>query len=619
MSYPKARRDDHTFRKEIMELLQNSEQTQQAEATAPQLDQQTTPLESTPNLQTMTAQQLVDQLALLLQQEELPDRKTVEQIRGQFIRRKERQNESDATPQENLEAQEIRLGELLATFKERDRKRQEALEALFSENKAKKEALLQRFEELFKENEEGAEFGELYAKFTHIRDEWKESGSVDQKDQAELNKRFYTLRDQFYDLKAINDDLRQLDFKKNLEAKQALLQELRELDAVKDVIAAHRKLQELTAQWHELGPVSKELRQEINTEFKQLAGALHKRHQDFHDKRKATEEENLQAKTNICVKVEELLIDGVLTTYAAWSKATDQIKAMQAEWRTIGYAPRKDNDMIYQRFRAGVDAFFRHRGDFMKKAQDHSDEVLKVKRDLIERAKALRESTDWEATAEALKQLQKEWQEAGSVSQKYSQKIWEEFRESFDYFFERRKKEGARKSGIYHEARKSLAIKREILKELTAINEGEEPENLRELLAEYNERWKQAGSVPHKEKEAINAAYRELLDALHGKLRKHRSERRLSGYGASLDNLENKGSNLQTEHSRLQRHLDRQRAELNTYENNLTFLNVSSKSGSTLLSEIERKRDALIADIELTEKKLRLLEQKERETEQEGE
>lgn len=602
-----------------MELLQNSEQTQQAEATAPQLDQQTTPLESTPNLQTMTAQQLVDQLALLLQQEELPDRKTVEQIRGQFIRRKERQNESDATPQENLEAQEIRLGELLATFKERDRKRQEALEALFSENKAKKEALLQRFEELFKENEEGAEFGELYAKFTHIRDEWKESGSVDQKDQAELNKRFYTLRDQFYDLKAINDDLRQLDFKKNLEAKQALLQELRELDAVKDVIAAHRKLQELTAQWHELGPVSKELRQEINTEFKQLAGALHKRHQDFHDKRKATEEENLQAKTNICIKVEELLIDGVLTTYAAWSKATDQIKAMQAEWRTIGYAPRKDNDMIYQRFRAGVDAFFRHRGDFMKKVQDHSDEVLKVKRDLIERAKALRESTDWEATAEALKQLQKEWQEAGSVSQKYSQKIWEEFRESFDYFFERRKKEGARKSGIYHEARKSLAIKREILKELTAINEGEEPENLRELLAEYNERWKQAGSVPHKEKEAINAAYRELLDALHGKLRKHRSERRLSGYGASLDNLENKGSNLQTEHSRLQRHLDRQRAELNTYENNLTFLNVSSKSGSTLLSEIERKRDALIADIELTERKLRLLEQKERETEQEGE
>ena len=602
-----------------MELLQNSEQTQQAEATAPQLDQQTTPLESTPNLQTMTAQQLVDQLALLLQQEELPDRKTVEQIRGQFIRRKERQNESDATPQENLEAQEIRLGELLATFKERDRKRQEALEALFSENKAKKEALLQRFEELFKENEEGAEFGELYAKFTHIRDEWKESGSVDQKDQAELNKRFYTLRDQFYDLKAINDDLRQLDFKKNLEAKQALLQELRELDAVKDVIAAHRKLQELTAQWHELGPVSKELRQEINTEFKQLAGALHKRHQDFHDKRKATEEENLQAKTNICVKVEELLIDGVLTTYAAWSKATDQIKAMQAEWRTIGYAPRKDNDMIYQRFRAGVDAFFRHRGDFMKKVQVHSDEVLKVKRDLIERAKALRESTDWEATAEALKQLQKEWQEAGSVSQKYSQKIWEEFRESFDYFFERRKKEGARKSGIYHEARKSLAIKREILKELTAINEGEEPENLRELLAEYNERWKQAGSVPHKEKEAINAAYRELLDALHGKLRKHRSERRLSGYGASLDNLENKGSNLQTEHSRLQRHLDRQRAELNTYENNLTFLNVSSKSGSTLLNEIERKRDALIADIERTEKKLRLLEQKERETEQEGE
>ena len=215
-----------------MELLQNSGQTQQVEATAPQLDQQTTPQDTTPNLQTMTAQQLVDQLALLLQQEELPDRKTVEQIRGQFIRRKERQNEADANQRDNLEAQEIRLGELLATFKERDRKRQEAQEALFSEKKAKKEALLLRFEELFNENKEGTEFGELYAKFTRIRDEWKESGPVDQKDQAELNKRFYTLRDQFYDLKAINDDLRQLDFKKNLEAKRALLQELRDLEAV---------------------------------------------------------------------------------------------------------------------------------------------------------------------------------------------------------------------------------------------------------------------------------------------------------------------------------------------------------------------------------------------------
>ena len=600
-----------------MELLQNSEQTQQTEVSAPQPNDTTTSQETSTSFQSMTAQQLVDQLALLLQQDELPERKIVEQIRGQFIRRKERQNESNATEQGDLEAQEIRLGELLASFKERDRKRQEALEALYQENKGKKEALISRFEELFKSNEEGAEFGELYAKFTHIRDEWNAVGALDPKEQAALNKRFYELRDEFYDLKAINDDLRQYDFKKNLEAKQALLQELRSLDDVKDVITAHRKLQEITAQWHELGPVEKELRQEINTEFKQLAGAQHKRHQDFHDKRKATEEENLQAKTNICAKVEELLLDGALTTHNAWVKATEQIKEMQAEWRTIGYAPRKDNDMIYQRFRAGVDAFFRHRSEFAKKAREHSDEVLKVKQELIERAKALRESTHWEATAEAFKQLQKEWQEAGSVSQKYSQKIWEEFRENFDYFFDRRKKEGTRKSDIYHEARKSLAIKREILKELTAINEGEEPENLRDLLAEYNDRWKQAGAVPHKDKEAINAAYRELLDALHGKLRKHRSERRLSGYGASLGNLDAKGSNLQTEHARLQRHLDRQRAELQTYENNLTFLNVSSKSGSSLLSEIERKRDHLIADIELTEQKLRLLLQKEQEAEQE--
>jgi len=234
------------------------------------------------------------------------------------------------------------------------------------------------------------------------------------------------------------------------------------------------------------------------------------------------------------------------------------------------------------------------------------------KRALIERAAALKDSTAWEETTNALKALQKEWQELGAVSPKYSQKIWEEFRASFDYFFDRKKKEAPRRDKAYSEARKSLAVKREIIKELTAINEGEVPENLRDLLNSYNERWKQAGFVPNKDREAINAAYRELLDALHGKLRRHREERRLSGYSASLSNLEGKGTTLQSEHSRMQRHLDRLRSELQTYESNLTRLNISSKSGSSLLSEIERKRDALVADIHLTEQKIALLVEKEK-------
>ena len=191
-----------------------------------------------------------------------------------------------------------------------------------------------------------------------------------------LNRRFYELRDQFYDLKAINDDLRQIDFKKNLEAKQAILAELRELDSVKDTIAAYRRLQELTAQWHELGPVSKEHRQEINSEFKQLATAQHKRHQEFHDQRKATEEENLQGKERLCLQVEELLSSAPLSSHAAFNKAVEQIKAMQEEWRKIGRAPRKDNESIYQRFRAGIDAFFRRRNDFFKANHEHTEEIL---------------------------------------------------------------------------------------------------------------------------------------------------------------------------------------------------------------------------------------------------
>ena len=598
-----------------MELPQTPDQAQ-LDLNAPAAQNAATASDQTPSYQTMSPQELVDHLAVLLQQDELPERKLVESIRGQFIRRRERLDPNDKAQQESFEVQELRLEGLLSTFREHDKKRQEALEQLYAENKEKKEQLLQRFEELFKSNEEGAEFGSLYSTFTAIRDEWNALVQLDPKDASVLNRRFYELREQFYDLKAINDDLRQIDFKKNLEAKQEILAELRQLDSVKDTIAAYRRLQELTAQWHELGPVSKEHRQEINFEFKQLATAQHKRHQEFHDQRKATEEENLQAKERLCLQVEEMLASAPLSSHSAFNKAVEQIKSLQEEWRKIGRAPRKDNESIYQRFRAGIDAFFRRRNEFFKANHEHAEEILQKKRELIERAAALKDSTDWEATATALKDLQKEWQDLGAVPAKYSQKIWEEFRASFDYFFERKKKEAPRRDKAYSEARKSLAVKREIIKELTTINEGEAPENLRDLLNSYNERWKQAGFVPHKEREAINAAYRELLDALHGKLRRHREERRLSGYSASLSNLEGKGATLQSEHSRMQRHLDRLRSELQTYESNLTRLNISSKSGSSLLSEVERKRDALVADIHLTEQKIALLINKEKATEE---
>ena len=227
-----------------MELLQTPDQAQ-LDPTAPAAQDAATAPDQTPAYQTMSAQELVDHLAVLLQQEELPERKLVESIRGQFIRRRERLDPTDKAGNEAFEVQDLRLEALISTFREHDKKRQEALEQLYAENKVKKEALLQRFEELFKSNEEGAEFGSLYATFTAIRDEWNALGQLDPKDAAVLNKRFYELRDQFYDLKAINDDLRQLDFKKNLDAKQAILEELRQLDEVKDTIAAYRRLQEL--------------------------------------------------------------------------------------------------------------------------------------------------------------------------------------------------------------------------------------------------------------------------------------------------------------------------------------------------------------------------------------
>lgn len=596
-----------------MEPLQTPEQTtlEQGTTTA---EANHTPQEQTAgaqDVQTMSPQELVDHLAVLLQQEELPERKLVEAIRLQFIRRRDRLDASDKALVEAFEVQELRLEGLMTTFKAQDKKRQEALEQRYQENKAKKEAILARFEEIFKSNEEGAEFASLYALFTAIRDDWNAITELDPKDVAQLNKHYYELRDQFYDLKAINDDLRHLDFKKNLEAKQAILAELRSLNEVKDTIQAHRRLVELIAQWHDLGPVDKEHRAAIHAEFKQLSTAQHKRHQEFHDRKKASEEENLHAKEQLCQQVEELLESEALTNRSAFSKGVDKIKALQEQWKTIGRAPAKSNEEIYLRFRAAIDAFFRRRDEFAKEQQGQQSEILEKKRALIARAEALRENSNWEETAAAFKALQQEWQEAGHISSRLGQKIWEEFREHFNYFFERRKKASSRRDQGAQEASKNSAAKREIIAALQAINEGQTPENLTEILREHNERWKAIGAVLHRDKEELNGAYRKLLDDLHGKARrKSASDRRLSGYSASLEKIDEQGASLQSERHRLERQLHRLKAELQTYEANLTRFNVSSQSGSALLAEAERKRQGLIADIQLTEKKIALLQEK---------
>ena len=601
-----------------MEPLQTPEQAtlDTAQVTPAATDTAQEQLTGQTDYQSMSPQELVDHLAVLLQQEELPDRKLVESIRVQFIRRRDRLDTSDKALIEAFEVQELRLDGLLTTFKAQDKKRQEALELIYQENKAKKEAILERFEEIFKNNEDGAEFGNLYARFSALRDEWSAITELDLKDAAQLNKRYYELRDQFYDLKAINDDLRHLDFKKNLEAKQAILAELRTLDDIKDTIQAHRRLIELTAQWHELGPVDKEHRQEINSEFKQLSTAQHKRHQEFHDRKKASEEENLQAKEQLCLRVEELLEDAALTSRNAFARGVEKIKEWQQEWRTIGRAPAKSNEEIYLRFRAGIDAFFRRRSELSKELHAHEQELLEKKRALIERAKALRESTAWEETAAAFKALQEEWKQLGNLSARYSQKVWDEFRENFDYFFDRKKKEAPRRDQAAKEARKNSAAKREILARLEAIASGEAPANLSEILKEENERWKQIGAPLHRDREELNSSYRKLLDDLHGRLRRGRSDRHLSNYSANLDKLDDKEEGLLSEHHRLRRQLTRLKHDLQQYEANLTRFNVSSKGGSSLLAEAERKREALITDIQLTEKKLALLEEKERQSEE---
>lgn len=560
--------------------------------------------EQTVKISALSPSQLVDHLAVLLQADELPERKQIELIRSMFFKKKEELQSGDhADEVQQVEIQEERMNDLLQNFKELDRKRIEEYERICQDNKVICEGLIDRLEALLVG---GDDFGKIYSEFHQIREAWEAARPLNPQVESALRKSFGVLRDRFYDLKSINEELREYDFRKNLEAKTKILEELEPLVTHPDPIAAIKALNPLVDSWHNLGPVARELRAEIQGKFKELTTTIYKRHQDHHDQRHQQEGANLEAKMAICLELEDMLQGAMPHKRKGWEDLTDRVQALQAKWKTIGFTGRKDNESIYQRYRASLDIFFQRKSAFFDAFRAELSDNLEKKRALLQRAKELKDSTDWDKTTNELKELQVEWGKIGSVPNKYSQRIWNEFRACFDYFFERKKAERGVLGG---NQQANLQAKQAVLMELEALRSVQDTVELRQQLEQLGKKWLAIGHVPHRDKDEVNSRHKELLDELYGRLREQRTQRRLEGYTANLKNISDKQGGLGQERQRMTRLLERMRTELGIYENNLHFLNVSSKGGSSLLKDLERKREKLIADIELLEAKVNRLNQ----------
>lgn len=555
----------------------------------------------------LSAAELVDRLAVLMQEDTLPKRQLIESFKSAFYKikaRAEEHKEEKVKELEDFEVHEQRLKDFLNIYKEKHQTYLEEVNKQKELNLEKKKALLARLQELLKSTEE---FGKISPVFHDIRTEWKACGPVSEQFANDLQKEYNILVEQFYDLKQINDEFRDYDFRKNLEQKRELIAEAERLSQDTDSLRAFRALQELHRQWREVGPVERSLREEVWAEFKKFSTIINKNHQVYFENRKQEEEKNLEVKTKLCEEVEDLLNEKV-TKISQWEDLTKQLLKIQEDWKQVGYAPKKENDQIYRRFRAACDHFFGLKSQFYTEMKSQAMDNLEKKRALLQQAIELKDSDDWKNTTKKLIDIQEQWKKIGAVPRKYSNEIWKEFQGACDAFFERKKE----MMGDAHNVEKNnLKRKKEIISAIEALAEIENYEKVKEKLTEYTFEWKNVGFVPFKFKEKIYKNYKKALDSVYDKFKLDRNQRRLEGYSASIEKLEGSGRRgLMGEKNRMMRILDSMQQELTTYSNNLNFLSVSSKKGSSLLEEMERKKQKLEEDIVLMEEKIALLDEK---------
>ena len=469
------------------------------------------------------------------------------------------------------------------------------------ENLKKKLDIIEKIKAMATSPEEA---NKSYQDFKKLQQEWKEIKLVPAEKANELWRNYQLYVEQYYDLLKLNNEAREYDFKKNLEIKTHLCEAAEKLADENDVISAFHQLQKLHQEYRETGPVAKELREEIWARFKAASTVINKRHQQHFEELRSKEEENLTKKTALCEKVEEIAKEEIKNA-GDWDKKTKEIIAIQAEWKTIGFAPQKMNVKIFERFRAACDDFFGRKADYFKELKQKFAENAEKKKALVEQAQALQDSTDWKATSDKLVALQKEWKTIGMVPKKLGDKLWSDFLTACNHFFDARNNANA---GTRTEERANLEKKRDIISQLKALADNAEEdiqEKVRELVDQYNA----VGHVPFKEKDNVYKEYHDILDRLYKELNITTARRRLDKFRSNLKNVAEKGADaLDNERSRLMRRYEQLKQEVQTYENNIGCLNASSKKGNSLIDEMNRKVQKLKDDMNLVREKIKAID-----------
>lgn len=445
-----------------------------------------------------------------------------------------------------------------------------------------------------------------FPRYRELVEEFNATGDVPPSEETALWKRFSDARERFSDNLKINKELRDYDFKKNLDAKQALIEETRTLAAAEDIIEAYRRLGDIHNDWRRIGPVAKELRDSLWEEFKTASTEIRRRYQEHFEARKAAELENEQAKTALCETLEAINPDS-LTTPQAWEKATEEVKAVQEKWRTIGFAARKINNNLFARYRAYCDNFFEQKAKFFRDSRDAQAANLAAKTAIVEKAEALKDSTDWRTATDQFVALQKEWKTIGNTARRPGEELWKRFIAACDFFFEQKKKQG---SDQRQQQQANLKAKREIIESIEAVADDANRDTILEALKSSQQKWQEIGHVPFKDKDKVYDRYHQALDRLRSMLDRQQTRRSMDRFENNMAGIEGDQQKLNRERERLTRAAEAKRQEIRTYENNIGFLSSKSKSGDSMLRDFQRRIDRIKDELNALTEKIKLIDSK---------
>lgn len=605
-------KQSETTAEQTVNEAETTAETAQETATAAADNQQLREEDTLANKVYNSKKEIVERVKIIADSEETPEKAEIDHLKTSFYRL--HVAECEAQQKAYLEAggepekyqvmpdeEEEAFKAAMAVIKEKRQKAFLEQEDLKQENLKKKEAIIEKIKTMATTPEEA---NNNFQEFKVLQQEWKTIKPVPAEKVNELWRNYQLYVEQYYDLLNLNREAREYDFKKNLEKKTQLCEAAEKLADESDVISAFHQLQDLHQEYRETGPVEKELREQVWQRFKAASTVINKRHQQHFEEIRAEEEENLVKKTALCEKIEDIVKQERKNT-SDWDSQSKEIIALQQEWKTIGFTPQKMNTKIFERFRAACDEFFTKKGEYFKELKEKYAENAKRKQELVEKAQALKDSTDWKKTSDKLIALQKEWKTIGMVPKRLGDQLWEDFLAACNHFFEAR---NAVHADERNEERENLAKKNEIIEKLKQLAEGA-VENLQEEMRKLTDEFNSIGHVPFKEKDKMFKEYHETLDKLYKTLNIKASRRRMDNFRNNLKKVAQRGENaIDNERGRLMRRFEQLKQEINTYENNLGFLNISSKKGNSLIDDMNRRVQKLKDELAETKQKIKTID-----------